>query len=106
MPLISYLSIHKIQLHPACSFAMIRTLKFIVKVVSFVDSIILYDLLTLASRREHDTYNSCNMCTRGLPDMHPQLQDSGVHIRQTTHAHVTIVTYTANTTMHTKLQIL
>ena len=43
-------------------------------------------------------HNSCNMCIRGLPDMYtlsPRAcgpRASGVHIRQTTHAHVTTIT--------------
>ena len=36
---------------------------------------------------------SCNMRTRGLPDMYTLgPRPSGVHIRQTIHAHVTTIT--------------
>ena len=40
-------------------------------------------------------HNGCNMCTHGLPDMYtlsPHSQASGIHIRQTTCAHVTTIT--------------
>ena len=37
-------------------------------------------------------HNSCNMCTRVLPDMYILIpQASGVHIRQNTRAHVTTI---------------
>ena len=47
-------------------------------------------------------HNSCNMCTHGFLDMYtlspracgPQASD--VHIRQTTHAHITTITYIHN----------
>jgi len=51
-------------------------------------------------------HNSCNTGTHGLPDMStlsPRAcgpRASGVHIRQTTRACVTTVTYTISTTMH------
>ena len=37
-------------------------------------------------------YNSCNMCTRVLPDMYT-LGPAGVNIRQNTRVHVTIIKY-------------
>ena len=42
-------------------------------------------------------HNSCNMCTRVLPNMYTLVswacgpQDSGVHIRQNTRVHVTTI---------------
>ena len=42
-------------------------------------------------------HNSCNMCTRVLPDMYALIpracgpRDSGVHIRQNTRVHVTTI---------------
>ena len=45
-------------------------------------------------------HNSCNMCTRGLPDIYTLSPRAcgpralGVHIRQTTHAYVTTITCT------------
>ena len=40
-------------------------------------------------------HNSCNVCTRGLPDMYTLSPRAlGVHIRQTTRVHVTTITYT------------
>ena len=42
-------------------------------------------------------HNSCNMCTRVLPDMYTLIpracgpRDSGVHIRQNTRVHVTTI---------------
>ena len=49
------------------------------------------------SRRGH-AHNSYNMCTHGLPDMYTLSPWAcgpwalGVHIKQTTHAHVTTIT--------------
>ena len=43
------------------------------------------------------SHNSCNMCTRVLPDMYTLIpracgpRDSGVHIRQNTRVHVTTI---------------
>ena len=38
--------------------------------------------------------NSCNMGSRGLPDIYTQsMKAKGVHIRQTAGAHVTTITY-------------
>ena len=41
-------------------------------------------------------HNSYTMCIRGLPDMYTlSPRASGVHIRQTTHAHGITITYFA-----------
>ena len=37
------------------------------------------------------SFNSCNMGTSGLPDMYIHPRPEGVHIRQTTSAHVTTI---------------
>ena len=42
-------------------------------------------------------HNSCNMCTRVMPNLYNLIpracgpRDSGVHIRQNTHVHVTTI---------------